>query len=148
MSRRSERILKLVELAQRRADLAARRLGEHQQRQRQAGTVREELANFRSLYGEQRSRPGQVMTAGALWNSHQFLGRIDDALGQQQQDLERQARQAEQLRQQWLAARQRADALKLVASQLEKADTQRQQNSEQQLADEMSSLRFGRPSHD
>ncbi len=144
MSRRSERIQKLVELANRRTDQAAQRMSEQAARLRQTGTVREELAKFRTLYGEQRSRPGQVFTAGALWNSHQFLNRIDDALAQQQQDLQRQQQHGEQLRLQWLLNRQRASALQLVARQLDQADARQQLKSEQDLADEMSTLRFNR----
>ncbi|MHC1480542.1 flagellar export protein FliJ [Frateuria aurantia] len=144
MKGRSERIKQLVELARRRVDHSARRLGEHHQRQQQAVNVKDELTKFRSLYGEQRNRPGLVMSAGAMWNNHQFLNRIDQALQQQETDLERQTQQAAKLRQQWLLARQRASALQLVATQLEQADMRRQWKSEQDMADEMSSQRYAR----
>lgn len=144
MSRRSERIGKLVELASQRADKAARRLGEHGQRLQQATVIKDELAKFRSLYGEQRSRPGQVMSAGALWNSHQFLSRIDQALQQQEQDLGKQTQQSHLLRQQWLQARQRTDALQRVVDKLQAADQSRRLKLEQETADELSALRFAR----
>lgn len=142
MSRRGERIQRLVELARRRQDQAASRLGEQGQRIQQAVTVKNELAKFRSLYGEQRSRSGQVMTAGAMLNSHQFLNRIDQALQQQETDLGRQSQHELKLRQLWLQARQRASALQLVADRLNASDAARALRSEQEASDDIASQRF------
>jgi flagellar protein FliJ len=76
------------------------------------------------------------MTVSALLNRQQFVERIDQAIVQQANLVERLRRQLEAARQRWLQAHARENALDSVVERFRTQEEQREQRLEQAEVDE------------
>jgi flagellar protein FliJ len=132
MAPRSERLQPAVDQAQRRQKDALQRLAEHQQKLAQAEQQWEELKRYRREY----SLGDGGLTVSALLNRQQFVERIDQAIVQQGNLVERLQRQLEGARQRWLQAHARENALDSVVERLRTQEQQREQRLEQAEVDE------------
>lgn len=141
MSSRSERLQPAVDQAQRRQKDALQRLAEHQQKLAAAEQQLEELKRYRREY----ALGDGGLTVSALLNRQQFVDRIDQAIAQQSQLLDRLQRQLEAARQRWLQAHARENALDSVVDRLRTQEQQREQRLEQAEVDERMQYRNRRP---
>jgi flagellar protein FliJ len=142
MPSRSDRLQPAVDQAQRRQKDALQRLADQQQKLAHAEQQLEELKRYRRDYS-----PGDGgLTVSALLNRQQFVERIDQAIVQQGQLVERLQRQLEAARQRWLQAHARENALDTVVGRLRKQEEQREQRLEQAEVDERMQYRNRRTS--
>ena len=132
MTSRSDRLQPAVEQAQRRKKDAMQRLAEHQQKLAQAEEQWEELKRYRRDYHIGTGG----LSASALLNRQQFVERIDQAILQQGKLVERLRRNLATLRERWLNAHARENALDTVVERLRKQEDQREQRLEQAEVDE------------
>jgi flagellar protein FliJ len=132
MTSRSDRLQPAVEQAQKRQKDALQRLAEQQQKLAHAEQQLEELQRYRRDY----SLGDGGMTVSALLNRQQFVERIDQAIVQQANLVERLRRQLEAARQRWLQAHARENALDSVVERFRTQEEQREQRLEQAEVDE------------
>jgi flagellar protein FliJ len=132
MPSRSDKLQPAVDQAQRRQKDALQRLAEQQQKLAHAEQQLEELKRYRQDY----SLSDGGLTVSALLNRQQFVDRIDQAIVQQGQLIERLQRQMEAARQRWLQAHARENALDSVVERFRKQELQREQRLEQAEVDE------------
>lgn len=132
MTSRSDRLQPAVEQAHRRKKDAMQRLAEHQQKLVQAEEQWEELKRYRRDY----SLGTGGLSVSALLNRQQFVERIDQAILQQGKLVERMRRNLATLRERWLNAHARENALDSVIERLRKQEDQREQRLEQAEVDE------------
>jgi flagellar FliJ protein len=129
---RSARLLPAVEQAQRREQDALQRLAEQQRRSVFVQQQLEQLERYRRDYT--LSTGGLTVTA--LLNRQQFVDRIDKAIVQQIQEVERQRRVTEAARLQWLQAHAREKALDSVVARYRTVEEQSKTRQEQAEVDE------------
>jgi flagellar protein FliJ len=132
MTSRSDRLQPAVEQAQRRKKDAMQRLAEHQQKLAHAEEQWEELKRYRRDYNMGTGG----LSVSALLNRQQFVERIDQAIVQQSKLVERLRRNLDTLRERWLSAHARENALDSVVERLRKQEDQREQRLEQADIDE------------
>jgi flagellar protein FliJ len=132
MTSRSDRLQPAVEQAQRRKKDAMQRLAEHQQKLAHAEEQWEELKRYRRDY----SMGNGGLSVSALLNRQQFVERIDQAIVQQGKLVERLRRNLVTVRERWLNAHARENALDSVVERLRKQEDQREQRLEQAEVDE------------
>jgi flagellar protein FliJ len=132
MTSRSERLQPAVEQAERRKKDAMQRLAEHQQKLAHAEEQWEELKRYRRDY----SVGADGLSVTALINRQQFVERIDQAIVQQGKLVERLQKNLATVRERWLHARARENALDVVVERLRKQEDLREQRLEQAEVDE------------
>jgi flagellar protein FliJ len=132
MTSRSERLQPAVEQAERRKKDAMQRLAEHQQKLAHAEEQWEELKRYRRDYNV----GADGLSVSALINRQQFVERIDQAILQQGKLVERLQKNLNTVRERWLHARARENALDVVVERLRKQEDQREQRLEQAEVDE------------
>ncbi|TBR37201.1 MULTISPECIES: flagellar export protein FliJ [Dyella] len=131
MKSRSVRLQPAADVAREKREGATQRLAEQQGRVQNAEQQLGELQRYKAEYALQAGGTG--MTVSALLNRQQFMDRIDQAIEQQQFEVQRQRRQLDQVRGEWRDAHARERALDSVidnARNLErKAEDRREQNA-------------------
>lgn len=132
---RSKRMQPVVEVTVNREREAARRLGELRQRQQAAEQRLQELIQYREDYARQFAAGGSL-SAARLQDYRVFLGRLNQAVEQQQALVER-ARQdcvAQQTR--WMELHTRVQALGKVVSRYRDSERSDRDRREQKEADQ------------
>jgi flagellar FliJ protein len=140
VSSRADRLQPVVDLAGERAEAATRDLAEHQRQLAGAEGQLDELRRYREDYG---SVPDGVGVA-ALLNRQQFLHRIDQAIVQQLNEVDRRKTNLALAQKRWTDARSRAKALESVTTRYREVERKTEDRREQEQADERSQYR--RPS--
>jgi len=141
MTSRSERLQPAVDQAQRRQKDAMQRLAEQQQKLAHAEQQWDELKRYRNEY----SLTDGGLVVSALINRQQFVDRIDQAINQQGQLVDRLRKQVESARERWLQAHARESALDNVQGRLRTQERQREDRREQADIDERMQHRGRRP---
>lgn len=142
MKSRSVRLQPAADHAREKREDATQRLAEQQGRLQSAEHQLGELQRYRAEYALQAS--GEGMTVSALLNRQQFIDRIDQAILQQQFEVQRQRRQLEQVRGDWRAAHARERALDSVIDKARTQERKAEDRREQNVIDER--MQYPRPS--
>jgi flagellar FliJ protein len=137
MSSRADRLQPVVDLAEERAEAATRDMAEHQRQLAAAETQLVELRRYRDDYAVMPDGVG----VAALLNRQQFLHRIDLAIVQQLNEVDRRQIALALAQSRWTDARGRHKALDTVTTRYREAERKSEDRREQEQADERSQYR-------
>lgn len=140
MKSRAERMQRITDLTERRCNDAAGVLGERTRSLHEARTQLDELQRFRQEYGMPAAR-GQGISVAQLQNRQHFVHRIDQAIDQLREEIQRRHQRWLQARAQWLDIRNRAAALDGVTRRYRDQEQHAQVRMEQSLLDERAQQR-------
>ena len=127
-------IQSLLELANSRVDEATRRLGELLNSQRSADDKLQLLQQYRSEYRERYLEAAKNgIDPAAIRNYSNFIGRLDDAIAQQQKMLDHQKSMTQLGQEKWASERNRMKAFDTL-SQREQKTIQRKESRQEQLS--------------
>lgn len=134
---RSKRMQSVQHLAQNRERDAVKKLGESQQHLEAQRAKLEELRAYRDQYARAfETAGGTGLDAVRVQEYRLFLGRLNEAIQQQEAILEQCTARHEQSRQQWMATRSHSQAIDKVLERYQEAERRLQQRTEQQEQDE------------
>lgn len=134
---RSQRLQRVADIAGKRTDEAANALAERMHRLDAAQRQLEELRQFRRDYTLQPgSSAGPGLSVAELLNRQQFIARIDQAIIQQQHDIEQHTRNLAKARTNWIESRNRSAALDTVTRRYRDQERASEERSEQAALDE------------
>lgn len=137
--RRSKRLEVVLGLAQKQRDAADRYLAESRQRLLQAETQQVQLQNYMLEYQQQFTQAGQQgMTTDRLRQHQAFIGRLEQALRQQQETIRVARQQLEQVTQYWQSVYARFKGIEKLTDKVRQGEQLAQDKREQQLVDERS----------
>lgn len=138
----------LIELAQGRMDDAAKRLGQALASSRAHEERLQLLVEYREEYRARfRSASQNGITPDAWRNFSVFLNRLDEAIIEQENTVERGRAQVAQGRQSWVDERNRKRAFDTLAERQHREQMRKESQMEQRQTDEHSAKLF-RPSDD
>jgi len=124
-------------LAQNRERDAVKKLGESQQYLETQRTKLEELRAYRDQYAQSfESTGGAGLDAIRVQEYRAFLGRLNEAIQQQEAVVEQCAVRHDQARQQWMTTRSHSQAIDKVLERYRHAERKQQDRKEQQEHDE------------
>lgn len=133
----------LLDLAQQKMDEAGRRLAALLASEQQGEQKLQLLKDYRAEYHARFVEAGKRGMGPQEWRNFQdFLGRLDDAIAQQQQLVSQAHQQSEQGQQTWLSERTRAKAFDMLSQRHEARQQHMQAKREQKEADEFSAKQF------
>lgn len=139
---RSQRLQRVADVAGKRTDEAANAMAERLRGLDSAKHQLEELQQFRKDYALQPGAPaGPGLSVAELMNRQQFIVRIDQAIAQQQRDVEQHTRNVAKARTTWLESRSRSAALDTVSQRYRDKEHAAEERSEQAAIDERMQLR-------
>ncbi|RRQ20920.1 flagellar export protein FliJ [Thiohalobacter thiocyanaticus] len=142
---RSKRIKPVVDVAERREQEQARRLGAAQRELEQQRQQLDQLIQYRDEYARQFENAGNTgLSVARLQDYRVFLARLNQAIDQQRQRISQSEQACEQQRQHWLASRTRAQALDKVADRYREEENQAQERRDQTESDEFALQRHQR----
>ena len=134
--KRSKRMEPIHRLANERASELARAYAAHRERLSQEAERIEQLRGFRREYAQKLAvSGGQGIDAYRLRDYNAFLGRIDQAICQQQQCLERLEAEVEEMRLSWLDQWGSAQALEQLVGRYRRAEQHADAVRDQRLND-------------
>ncbi len=140
---RSRRLYRIAGHVGQDQEAAARELGRlraHLQAQeQQLEQLREYCLNYHERLAEAQARGG---TAASLANYSLFLGRLNEAIGQQEQSVAAANRAFEAQRQVWIQARARVQAVEKAAERCAEDETRTEEKREQRQNDDLSLARL------
>lgn len=142
---RSKRMQSVQHLAQNREQAAVKKLGESQQ---YLDAQRARLAELR-VYRDQYAR-GFESTGGAgldalrVQEYRVFLGRLNEAIQQQEAAIAQCAARHEETRQQWIATHSHSQAIDKVVERFRQQERAQQERTEQQELDERAGRHFNK----
>lgn len=138
----------LIELAQNRMDDAAKRLGQALASNRTHEDKLQLLVEYREEYRARFRTAAQTGIGPDTWRNYSvFLGKLDEAIVEQESMVERGRSQIEQGRQSWVDERNRKKAFDTLALRQQRIVVQKENRAEQRLTDEHSAKLF-RPKDD
>lgn len=133
----------LLELAQQKMDEAGRRLAALLASEQQGEEKLQLLKNYRDEYHARFVEAGKRGMGPQEWRNFQdFLGRLDEAIAQQQQIVDQARQMAERGQQAWLSERTRAKAFDILSQRHETRQQQVEAKRQQKEADEFSTKKF------
>ncbi|MFA9439279.1 flagellar export protein FliJ [Uliginosibacterium sp. sgz301328] len=137
----------LTELAHTRVDEATRRLGELLATE-QAGADRlQMLVQYRAEYRQRFLDNARDGIGPDAWRNYSaFLGKLDDAIAQQQLMVDRSRQMTAQGQEKWMAERNRMKAFDTLAARDEAREASAMARQEQRQNDEHTSNKFSRQS--
>lgn len=134
---RSQRLQRVADIAGKHTDAAANAMAERLRGLEAAKRQLEELQQFRKDYALQPGAPaGAGLSVAELLNRQQFVVRIDQAIAQQQRDIEQHTRNVAKARTAWLESRSRSAALDTVSQRYRDQEHAAEERSEQAAIDE------------
>lgn len=134
---RSQRLQRVADIAGKRTDDAASAMGERTRALEAARRQLEELRQFRRDYALSPGAPaGNGLSVAELLNRQQFVARIDQAIIQQQRDIEQHVRNLAQARADWIESRHRSEALGTVTRRYRDQERVSEERGEQAALDE------------
>ncbi|HEX5353508.1 MAG TPA: flagellar export protein FliJ [Rhodanobacteraceae bacterium] len=134
---RSQRLQRVADIAGRHTDEAANIMGERMRGLDAAKRQLQELQQFRRDYAQQPTpcRESGVSVA-ELMNRQRFVTRIDQAIAQQQREIEERERYLAQARVAWLESHSRSTALDTVTQRYRSREQASEERAEQAAVDE------------
>jgi len=136
--RRSQRLQPVLDLAENKVQDLARILGQEQQRLAHLQQQLAELERYRDLYQQEMQARSQTgLDIRQLRDFHAFVERLEAALQQQRQGLNRQQQRCEQVRLDYLAERAHAQALDQVIVRTRQEEAAQGARREQNELDEL-----------
>lgn len=134
---RSQRLQRVADIAGKHTDEAANAMAERLRGLEGAKRQLEELKQFRRDYALQPGSPsGAGLSVAELLNRQQFIARIDQAILQQQREIERHTRNLAKARANWIESRSRSAALDTVTQRHRDEERASEERSEQAAIDE------------
>lgn len=134
---RSKKMKPVKQLAETREKNAVQVFGRSQQLLTEQQARLEELRVYRDQYTRSfQTASGAGLGAGRLQDYRVFLGRLNEAIAQQEVLIQQLEVQHEQTREQWIATRSHSQAIDKVVEQYRKREQQQQDRREQQESDE------------
>lgn len=141
MKRRSDRMQRVTDLAERRSDEAGRDVAA---RDRQLAEAHQQLTELKRFRHEYEAEPdGNGVGVSALLNRQRFLHRIDVAIVQQTTDIEQISQQLELSRRHWFEVRNRHTTLDGVTQRCRNEEQRADDRHEQDSIDERMQHRRG-----
>ncbi|WP_341675305.1 flagellar export protein FliJ [Niveibacterium sp. SC-1] len=139
----------LIELAKGRMDDAAKKLGGLLASARASDDKLKLLTEYRNEYRERfKSLAANGIGPEAWRNYSTFLGKLEEAIVEQQRLCDRDRAQVAMGQQAWVDERNRKMAFDTLVVRQQKAEIQRQNRSEQKMTDEHSAKLFRRTEED
>ena len=139
----------LLELMQSRTDEATRHLGKLISAEQNARSRLEMLEQYRAEYADKlRDAIAQGLTRQVLANYQDFLGRIDEAIGQQREIVNQSEAGTRRGQEHWKQQNTRLKAIGTLASRHETRERQRENKQEQKLLDEFSARKYSSGQND
>ena len=134
---RSQRLQRVADIAERHADEAANVMAERLRGLDAAKRQLQELQQFRQDYAQgPASRSGSGVSGAELLNRQRFVARIDEAIAQQQREVEEHSRHFAQARAAWLASHSRSTVLDTVTQRYRSREQASEERVEQAALDE------------
>lgn len=134
----------LLDLAQNKADDAAKSLQELKARWDQAESQHRQLLEYREHYREQlKASSGGGTSALALRDFRLFMAKLDAAIKLQEDDVTRCRLRWEAGQQEWVARRIKAKALDTLSVRHKRSEVKREERIEQKELDEFSGRQRG-----
>jgi flagellar FliJ protein len=131
------------QLAEDKADAAAKELADAQRRLDEQGRRLEQLHEFRGQYQQQRTRSGESGIDGfRLRDYNAFVSRIDEAVAQQQREIAQLEAEVERKRRQWTELLSRARAIDKVVGRYADDERRDEDRRAQRQADAVSQARY------
>ncbi|MAT65568.1 MAG: flagellar export protein FliJ [Gammaproteobacteria bacterium] len=142
---RSKRIQPVVDVAERREQEQARRLGAARRELEQQRQQLDQLILYRDEYARQFEQSGNSgLSVARLQDYRVFLSRLNLAIDQQRERIARSEQACEEQRRHWLASRTRAQALDKVADRYREEEHQARERRAQSESDEFALQRHQR----
>ena len=140
---RSKRMQSVQHLAHNREQDAVRKLGESQQYLAAQQTKLQELRAYRDEYAKAfESSGGAGLDALRIQEYRAFLGRLNQAIQQQESVISQCSARHEQTRQQWLVTRSHSQAIDKVLERYRQQERQQEERREQRELDERAGRSF------
>lgn len=140
---RSQRMEPVKQLAEDKADVAAKELADAQRRLDDHSLRLTQLHEFRGQYQQQRADSGANGIDGfRLRDYNAFVGRIDEAVEQQQREIAQLTAEVEQKRRQWTELLGRARAIDKVVGRYADDERRDEERRAQRQADAASQARY------
>lgn len=140
---RSKRMQSVQHLAHNREQDAVRKLGESQQYLAAQQTKLQELRAYRDEYAKAfESSGGAGLDALRIQEYRAFLGRLNQAIQQQESLISQCSARHEQTRQQWLVTRSHSQAIDKVLERYRQQERQQEERREQRELDERAGRSF------
>ena len=134
---RSRRMQSVQHLAQNRERDAVKKLGESQQSLDAQQAKLEELRAYRDQYAKAfESSGGAGLDAIRIQEYRVFLGRLNEAIQQQEAVIAQCSARHDQTRQQWIQTRSHSQAIDKVMEHYRQQERKQQERKEQQELDE------------
>jgi len=147
MMLRSKRLQVVLSLEERREQEALEGLGQAQERLQQQRVQLENLRRYQQEYQERiRQQHRGKVSASQLHSWQAFIGQLDTAIRQQQQQVDVVTREFESRRQAWLQARERRLGMERYIDSCRRQEQREQDARDQKLADEAAGQAFVRRS--
>ncbi|WP_305857466.1 flagellar export protein FliJ [Balneatrix alpica] len=138
---RSQRLKIVLTLAERDQQKCAQLLGQARERLQQGQQQVEQLNAYQLEYRVQlQTRGQQGISAGSWLGQQQFIAKLENAIGQQQQTLQKQQQELERYLQAWRKAQARTDALRKWLQRLQQHENLQLSRQEQKQLDELVSF--------
>ena len=129
---RSQRLQRIVKLADTAREVAASKLRESDAELSQHRRQLDELRQFRAEYADRTRHGGAPLTAASLQHQRRFIEQLDSAISLLETRLTEVSQVRERQQQSWLAERRRVEALGNVQRRAERSealdDERRSQN--------------------
>lgn len=136
----------LLELMQERTDDASRQLGQLIAAEQNARSRLELLEQYRNEYAERMlTAASEGISPLSLANYREFMGRIDEAIEQQRQNVRNSELNTAQGQEDWKAANQKLKALDTLSQRHDARERYREAKQDQKLQDEFSSRKYATP---
>ena len=140
---RSQRLYRIAGHVAEDREAAARELSrlraQLQAQEEQLERLRDYCLSYHEQLAEAQARGG---TAARLANYSLFLARLNDAIGQQEQNVAAATRAFEEQRQAWIRARARVQAVEKAAERCAEDETQAEDKREQRQNDDLNLSRL------
>ena len=132
----------LIRLATDRLDAAAERMRKAQAAQQQAENTLLQVKGFIQDYQQRMLQQGQAGTSVAQWADFRlFMQKLDDALQQQQREVDRAMQRFLMEKQAWLQQRKQLKSYEVLLAREKARQTLKQRRQEQKNLDEFATRR-------
>lgn len=133
----------LLDIMQTRSDEATRRLGQLIAAEQSAKSRLQMLEDYRAEYADKmREACKQGLTPQALLNYQDFLGRIDEAIGQQTSAVRNSEQNTAAGQEHWKSQNKRLKAIDTLSQRHDARERIREGKQEQKIQDEFSSRKY------
>lgn len=143
LMQRSQRMKPVVDVARRREENRLRDYGQGRQRLEDALHKLQQLESYREEYAERlRGQGAQTVDLVQLQSARHFMTRLNEAIRQQQLEVERQTAGLESCRTAWLESRQHSHDLDDLACRYQREELSLLERKAQARADELAAQRL------